>query len=169
MEEFRREKDLAFRGGSQSPLTPEQQEAFTGLRYYPENPTLRFEVGLDTAIAHATLEMETSTGDVQTYVTAAKAAIEVEGQAVDIYLYSSGDPDELFLPFRDATSGSETYGAGRYLEVEVEEDGTAVIDFNYAYNPFCAYNDRWSCPLPPAENWLPVPIRAGEMTYPAEH
>jgi len=68
----------------------------------------------------------------------------------------------LFLPFRDATSGVETYGAGRYLDVDPEPAGTVVVDFNMAYNPFCAYDDASSCALPPYENWLPVPIRAGE-------
>ncbi len=76
---------------------------------------------------------------------------------------------ELFVPFRDATSGRETYGAGRYLEVEVEEDAdgrqVATIDFNLAYNPYCAYNEAYSCPLPPAENSLPAVIQAGERIY----
>jgi len=84
-----------------------------------------------------------------------------------VTLYASGNSRSLFLPFRDATSGKETYGAGRYLDLDVRGD-EVLIDFNYAYTPNCAYSADWSCPLPPAENWLEVPIRAGEMTFP-EH
>jgi len=71
---------------------------------------------------------------------------------------------DLFIIFKDATSGKETYGAGRYLDLDRHGD-EIVIDFNYAYNPYCAYNPDWSCPLPPAENWLKVPIRAGEKNF----
>ena len=68
------------------------------------------------------------------------------------------------MPFRDGTSGRETYGAGRHLDIRVEANGSYVLDFNFAYNPYCAYSDAYSCPLPPAENWLPVRIEAGERT-----
>jgi len=73
--------------------------------------------------------------------------------------------DELFIPFRDATSGKDTYGAGRYVEAEPLGKGRYLLDFNRAYNPYCAYNDDWRCPLPPAENWLTVAIRAGEKSF----
>jgi uncharacterized protein (DUF1684 family) len=73
--------------------------------------------------------------------------------------------DEYFLPFRDRTSGHETYGAGRYVEVAPARDGRVVVDFNYAYNPNCAYSPDWSCPLPPPENWLKVPLEAGEKNF----
>ena len=75
------------------------------------------------------------------------------------------DSGELFLPFADATSGVETYGAGRYLEPEALPDGRMSVDFNYAYNPYCAYNERWSCPITPAENRIDVPIRGGERIF----
>ncbi|NIR36327.1 MAG: DUF1684 domain-containing protein [Actinobacteria bacterium] len=76
-----------------------------------------------------------------------------------------GTPHGYFLPFRDATSGSESYGAGRFLDIDGPLDGPVTIDFNLAYNPYCAYDESYSCPLPPAENWLQVPIRAGEQVY----
>ena len=75
------------------------------------------------------------------------------------------DDDEYFLPFRDATSAHETYGGRRYLDVHPLPDGRMVVDFNYAYSPFCAYSDAWSCPFPPDENHLSVPVRAGERTF----
>ena len=80
------------------------------------------------------------------------------------YAFEPGPVSELFIPFRDTTSGSETYGAGRYLDLEPEDDGTYVLDFNIAYNPWCAYAPQYSCPLPPRENWLTFPIEAGEKT-----
>lgn len=79
-------------------------------------------------------------------------------------LYSTGHSG-YFVPFRDKTSGRETYGAGRYLDIETSQNGAVTIDFNQAYNPYCAYNDAYSCPLPPVENWLSVPIEAGELDY----
>ena len=89
---------------------------------------------------------------------------DVEAQEVSLVLYDTGHPG-YFVPYRDATSGDETYGAGRYLDIDPNPDGTVTIDFNLAYNPLCAYSDAFSCPLPPVENWLAVPIRAGERDF----
>ena len=88
---------------------------------------------------------------------------DVAGERVALIAYEQGD--ELFIPFRDATSGKETYGAGRYVEAEPLGGGRFTLDFNRAYNPYCAYNDAWRCPLPPSENWLAVAIRAGELSF----
>jgi uncharacterized protein (DUF1684 family) len=108
--------------------------------------------------------METSTGDSREYKRAGKVRFDVEGQAAELTIFqdSSG---ELFLPLRDATSGKESYGAGRYLEPDLIDDETVHVDFNYLYNPYCAYNEAYSCPLPPGENWLRVPITAGEKSF----
>ena len=89
----------------------------------------------------------------------------MEGQAQALQVYKSEEQDALFLPFADQTTGSESYGAGRYLDPEEEADGTIPLDFNLAYNPYCAYNEQWSCPLPPRENRLAVRIEAGEMKF----
>ena len=83
----------------------------------------------------------------------------------DLTIFKDQRSDNLFLPFADATSGNETYGAGRYLEIEMQNEGQLLVDFNYAYNPYCAYNENWSCPLTPAENRLSVAIRAGESLF----
>jgi hypothetical protein len=93
---------------------------------------------------------------------------DVDGRTATLTLFGSHDSDDLFLPFRDATSGQETYGAGRYIDVGAARDGRVTVDFNLAYNPYCAYNPSYSCPLPPRENWLDVPIRAGEQDYASE-
>jgi uncharacterized protein (DUF1684 family) len=112
--------------------------------------------------------MQTSTGDTQVFLPAARASFAIDGKQHTITLYrgENSGPLDYFVPFRDATSGRETYGAGRYLDVSADRFGRVVLDFNDAYNPYCAYNEQWSCPLPPAENWLTVPIEAGEKSFP---
>jgi uncharacterized protein len=167
LDEFRAEKDAFFRDDPRSPLTPEQRATFPGLSYYPDDDRFVIEAPLDTSVDRSEeIEMATSTGGSQTYRRAGTVSFEVEGQPTEVTLYTSAETDELFVPFRDATSGSETYGAGRYVEVQPPaSDGRVVLDFNLAYNPNCCYNEHWSCPLPPRENWLSVPIRAGEKDF----
>jgi uncharacterized protein (DUF1684 family) len=166
LDEFREAKDEFFRDDPRSPLTPEQRAGFTGLSYYPEDPALRIEAELDTAVdPDEEIVMQTTTGGTQVYRRSGKVRFEVDTTPAEITLYASPDQEDPFVPFRDATSGKETYGAGRYLEVERPQDGRVVVDFNDAYNPYCAYNPEWSCPIPPGENWLAVPIRAGERSF----
>jgi uncharacterized protein (DUF1684 family) len=172
LRDFRADKDAFFREHPQSPLSPEQRESFEHLEYYPENADLviRAELETDGVDLDATIVMQTTTGGHQTYRRAGVVRFEVDGKPARVTLFASPDMHELFLPFRDATSGGETYGAGRYLEVEPASlDGRVEIDFNYAYNPYCAYNPNWSCPIPPGENWLSVPIRAGERAFPGAY
>ena len=167
LEDFRADKDAFFKEHPQSPLTPEQRARFSALDYFPENEELVVEAVLEAGVDRdETVTMETTAGGEQVYRRAGKVGFEVDGEPVEITLYASDRQWELFAPFRDATSGKETYGAGRYLEVEPPgEDGRVVVDFNLAYNPYCAYNPNWVCPIPPGENWLPVPIRAGEKAF----
>jgi uncharacterized protein (DUF1684 family) len=108
--------------------------------------------------------MQTSTGDVQNYVKYGRFQFEVNGEPAALTVYTS-DRGDMFVPFADATGGSETYGAGRYLEVEKIGNDRIHVDFNLAYNPWCAYSPAYSCPIPPAENRLEVPIRAGEKLF----
>ena len=172
LQEFRADKDAFFREHPQSPLSPEQREAFEHLEYFPESPDLVIRARLETdgVDLDETIVMQTTTGGQQTYRRAGYVRFEVDGEPARVTLFAAPDLHELFLPFRDSTSGRETYGAGRYLEVEPASlDGTVEIDFNYAYNPYCAYNPNWSCPIPPGENWLSVPIRAGERSFPGAY
>lgn len=167
LDEFRSDKDEFFALDPASPLAPEQRREFRGLAYFPEDPALRIDAELDTDVDRdEEIVMQTTTGGVQTYRRAGVVGFEVDGRPVNITLYESDDMHSLFVPFRDATSGKETYGAGRYLEVDSPKDGRVVVDFNIAYNPYCCYNESWSCPIPPRENWLEVPIRAGEKDFP---
>lgn len=159
---FRRQKDLFFERDPHSPLLPEQKDGFTGLSYYPENPDLRFEIAGEQFTEQERVTMQTNTGDVQDFLRWGQIRFEIEGEPATLTLYVSLGGGGFFLPFMDATSGDETYSAGRYLEVEPLAEGKFIVDFNMAYNPYCAYNAMWTCPIPPKENRLSVPIRAGE-------
>lgn len=162
--EFRRAKDEWLRSADDSPLTPEQRDTFEGLTYYDENPALSFLVEPELVEPPEDVEILTSTGEVERYERWARVRFEVDGEQAALMVYRQPQSGHLFLPFRDATSGEETYEAGRYLEVHQLEGGL-LVDFNYAYNPFCAYNEAYSCPLPEEENRLPVPLRAGERKF----
>ncbi len=163
LESFRAEKDRFFATHPQSPLAPEQKRGFRGLSYFPEDPTLRLEVVGEEFPRKETIQMQTTTGGVQTYTRFGKFKFTVDGQAAELTLYAG--PHGHFLPFVDSLAGTETYGAGRYLEPEPVGDGKFLVDFNLAYNPFCAYNENFSCPITPRENRLNVPIRAGEKIF----
>ncbi len=163
LEAFRQEKNEFFRSDPDSPLTPDQQQGFAGLRYFPEDPTLRLVVEVERFAEPQTIRMQTSTGDVQDYQRFGRFHFGAAGQEATLAIYRN--EHGYFLPFADSLAGSETYGAGRYLEPEPLADGRFEIDFNLAYNPYCAYNENWSCPITPAENRIKIPIRAGEMSF----
>jgi uncharacterized protein len=163
LELFRAEKDRFFKTDPHSPLTREQKHSFNGLNYFPENLALRVQATVEEFPQKEEIEMQTSTGDVQRYQRFGRFTFSVDGQPAELTLYQT--EDGFFLPFADSLANSETYGAGRYLEPEPQPDQTFVIDFNLAYNPYCAYNEMWSCPLTPFENRVKVPIRAGEKVF----
>jgi hypothetical protein len=163
--DFRKAKDAFFQTDSQSPLDPEQRKAFHGLIYFPENPALRFDLALEQVAKPEHVIMTTSTGDEQEYFHIGQVTFAVEEAQAVLQVYVSAGGTDYFVPFVDRTAPVETYGAGRYLEPEYLGGGKLHIDFNRAYNPYCAYNDRWSCPLPPAENRLAVRIEAGEKKF----
>jgi uncharacterized protein (DUF1684 family) len=164
LKKYRQQKDEFFARDPHSPLSTEQKRAFDGLFYYADNPALRFDVKVERAGNHQTVQMQTSTGEMRFYYKYGTFDFEVDGQAATLTVYTSGEGD-AFVPFTDATSGQETYGAGRYLELEPLGEDRFHVDFNLAYNPWCAYSPLYSCPIPPAENRLSVPIRAGEKDF----
>ena len=164
LSEYRAEKDEFFQRHPQSPLTPEQRQGFVGLQYFPENEDLRLEVQVEPAQDGEPMEMQTSTGGVQTYVRHGTFRFEVDGKEAVLTIFRN--EHGYFLPFVDSLAGKETYPAGRYLEPEALPGGRFFVDFNLAYNPYCAYNEMWSCPITPPENRLKVPVRAGEKLFP---
>ncbi len=177
--EFRRRRDDLFRTHPQSPVPPGERPAFAGLRYFDPDPSYRVRCRLEApASDDDVLEIDTGGEDgLIRYRRAGRLEFSLGRAPCALTLFSLiGYAGGLFLPFRDATSGRETYGGGRYLFDTVKNtDGLSLevqvgspeitIDFNYAYNPSCAYDVRWACPLAPRENWLSVAIRAGELTY----
>lgn len=174
IEHHRRHREAYFAKDAHSPIAPDQRgEAFPGLAYYPPDPAYRFELELHEYDDPETITVETTADGERTYLRWGEFAFEIDGESVTLQAYrSSSDADHLWVPFRDATSGERTYGAGRYLDLMAEEnrlpDGRWILDFNLAYNPTCAYNEAYECPLIPMENWLEVPIEAGEQDYPGE-
>lgn len=168
---FRHEIDQFMGFHPQSPLDAEQRANFKGLAYFEPNEALNFIVPVERfAATESMIEMETSTGKQRPYHRWGRITFAVNGAPASLTIYSDMYGQEFFLPFRDATSGQETYGAGRYLDnhrpgLADLGDGRFQIDFNFAYNPYCAYSPYYSCPLPPRENWLSVPIEAGEKAF----
>jgi uncharacterized protein (DUF1684 family) len=162
--EFRKMKDEFFAQDGQSPLTPGQKKAFKGLKYFPPNPDLNLEVAVEEFPDKQQVKMQTTTGDVQAYERYGKFVFSIDGHPAELTIYYS--EDGFFLPFVDSLASKETYPAGRYLEPEPLGGNRFKVDFNLAYNPYCAYNDYWSCPLTPFENHLKVPIHAGEKLFP---
>jgi uncharacterized protein len=164
---FRADKDAFFRDDHESPISGETLAGFTGLKYFDPDPSLRLSVRLIRYPAPEGVVMATSKGTRQLFNRVGYFSFEVRGEPVRLQAYQSAQREDpnLFIPFRDSTSGTESYGAARYLDLRVEHDEEYFLDFNYAYNPYCAYSDDFVCPLPPQENWISVPIRAGEMKY----
>ena len=164
---YREAKDTFFKTSPRSPIPEAERGAFDGLPYYPIDPAYRFE---DLAVEPyagnepSTFQIPTSDGGLRPAHRAGTLTFELGGEPRRLtgYVFDGGDPDVLFVPYLDATSGAETYGAGRYLDLEPEDDGTYVIDFNLAYHPSCVYDIQFSCPLTPAENRLPIRVEAGE-------
>jgi uncharacterized protein (DUF1684 family) len=160
-------KDAWFKRSPSSPIPHEARHEFTGLPYFPVDPSRRFEgLALEPYAGDepSAFQIPTSDGQLRAAHRAGTFAFELDGapRRLTAYVLDGGGDDSLFVPFLDATSGRETYGAGRYLDLEPEHDGTYVIDLNLAYHPYCVYAETFSCPLTPAENRLPVRIEAGE-------
>lgn len=165
--QFRRGKDEFFCSSHQSPIPHDQRHHHPGLRYFAPDERylvegLRLEPDADPT---NTTEIVTSDGRTREAWRVGTLEFTMPGGHARLagYAFEPGPVSELFIPFRDATSGHETYGAGRYLDLEPEDDGSYALDFNLAYNPWCAYAPQYSCPLPPRENWLPFRIEAGEQ------
>ena len=161
IEKHRAERNRIFKQGITSPLTEAQKERFTSLTYYPYNPDLDLTVEIRQVPACECIEVQTTSNETKEYQRYGEFSFTVDGAPQRLTLYKA--PFGYFVPFIDANAGRETYPAGRYVDPEPIDDTTFHIDFNLAYNPLCAYNEQWNCPITPDENRLEVPILAGEM------
>lgn len=162
-------RDALFRTHRQSALDEAQRAGFAGLRYFPYDARLAFTARLVDVDTAGLPEIGSSRGNAPAYVRAGTVELPIGRMTVYwMNAYAGG----MFLPFRDSTCGGETYGGGRYLldtakgaDLGGGVNDELVLDFNFAYHPSCHYNPKWECPLAPAENWLAVPVEAGERAY----
>jgi uncharacterized protein len=169
-EAFRAARDELFREHLESPLPAEERARFSGLPYFPHRPEMRVEAALVPDDSGAELVIPTSTEEPTRFTRIGSVHPSLGDREVSLAVYwLEGYGGGLFLPFRDALAGGATYGGGRYLldtvkgaDLGAGAGGRLVLDFNYAYNPSCAYDPRWSCPLAPPENRLEIAVEAGE-------
>lgn len=166
---FRDYRDFTFRDRILSPLPEAERLAFVGLRYFEITRRYAVPADLVRSTDTATFAMPTFNGRTMPFSHAGTLVARVDGTTVRLKAFRREDDaavrDFLLVPFRDATNGIETYAGGRYIEIDLPLSAPVVLDFNRATNPLCAYAEGFACPIPPAENRLAIPIRAGEKTY----
>jgi uncharacterized protein (DUF1684 family) len=161
-----------FADSARSPLTTEGLAHFEGLEFFPADPDYFIKARFVLNPDPETFEMETTTDRRPVYAKYGEAHFSLNGEDIILEIYQSDRAKQmeefreyLFLPFKDLTNGEETYGGGRYIDLKIPEGDEIMIDFNKAYNPYCAYNDRYSCPVPPKANHLNIRIPAGVKAY----
>lgn len=167
VKQWQKEKDQFFKNHNRSPLSPSEKKNFNGLKYYPFNSRYvfhgkieRFILNINNPRYYATFP--TNKGTNKRYIRYGKFLFAIDGKEFTIEIYKSILSDTLFIPFKDKTNGKETYEGGRYIDAEILPGYQIILDFNMAYQPACVYNDKFVCVLPPRENMLDLPIRAGE-------
>lgn len=168
IENQRAEKDKAFRTAKDSPLPDKAKKTFHGLPYFPVNEEFRFTGAITRYAKRETFDIIANDGEIRNTLRYGYFDFRLRGKTYRLQVYKLLDLEPqysklLFIPFLDATSGRESYGGGRYLDLEEQEQNLYTVDFNLAYNPSCAYGKSgYSCPMPPAENRLLVAVEAGE-------
>ncbi len=171
IEEFRKRRDEFFKDHPRSPLKDEKKKEFRGLDYYPIDLKYFFSGKIRRYRFHISnpkyyAEFLTNKGMYKRYVRYGTFGFELDGEKYEIEVYKSILSDNLFVPFKDRTSGKETYELGRYLDAEILPGYYTIVDFNKAYYPSCVYNTKYVCVIPPEKNFLDVEIRAGERGRP---
>jgi uncharacterized protein (DUF1684 family) len=160
----RARKDEAFRRQIDQPIPMASQQYFLPLKYFPVDQAYAVTASFTPAAARTPLQMPTSAGKMRDMEQVGTLSFTLKGQLMSLgaFLEVGTPPDRLFVPFTDLTSGTETYAAGRYMELDRTATGIYTIDFNRAFHPYCYYNENYDCPFPPPSNRLPTPVRAGE-------
>lgn len=165
---FQRELNDEYRDPARTPLPPAAQRSFQGLPFFPTGYGYYVEARLVRDSTSAPFAIKTTQPRRAMYRKYGELHFTLQGQTLKLAVYESLDlkqrpeyADYLFLPFTDPTNGHDSYGGGRYIDLRVPKGNVIWLDFNRAYNPFCAYSTAYACPIPPAENHLSVPIRAG--------
>lgn len=169
---WQQQHDDEFSDRDKSPLEKRDLKKFHGLDYFPIDRGFRVVASFTRTPNSMPFSMATSTSRLPIYTQYGRVTFSLDEQQLSLAVYQSQDPfvdeeykDHLFLPFVDLTSGKESYGGGRYVDIKVPSSDSIVIDFNKAYNPYCAYSGRYSCPIPPRENFLDIEIKAGVMAW----
>lgn len=168
--EMRIDRNEKFMDPAQTPLLSADQEGFIGLNYYYPDESLRFITKFEKADSKEVVVLEKRTGKKVEYLRKGSVSFMHNDEAHTLFAYGPVDTtkygDYLWLPFFDAGTATESYAGGRYMDLEIAEDGTVELDFNFAYNPLCAYNtEDYNCTLPPADNRLNFEVTAGEKTF----
>ena len=176
IKDYQHEMNREFSNPEESPLTEDDRKKFESLDFFPIDSTYKVTAAFKLYENPKTFAMPTTTDRLPIYRTYGVAVFNLNGKKLALHIYQNQDliqqPEyinHLFIPFNDETNGDETYGGGRFLDVEIPEGDTIVIDFNKAYNPYCAYNGKYSCPIPPKENDLAIAIKAGVKNYKNGH
>lgn len=162
----REAKERLMLDDQDSPIPKDKRKVLLPLRYYPPDLSYRVPAALHLADERPVFEMPTSTGTLRRFQLVGSLEFTLAGQSHTLGAFvPEGEPIiNLFVPFADMTTGTETYSAGRYLDIHRTATGIYTIDFNHAYNPYCAYNETYECPYPPASNRLTLPVHAGEKS-----
>jgi uncharacterized protein (DUF1684 family) len=169
---FQEELNAQFANEDESPLTASDLADFEGLEFFPADTSFRVKAKLTFHEGSEPFLMKTTTDRLPVYKLFATAHFTLKGKEFDLEIYQNIDliqdpqySDYLFLPFTDSTNGNSSYGGGRYLDLSIPEGDQVILDFNKSYNPYCAYNAEYSCPIPPSQNDLDVAVRAGVKAF----
>ena len=170
--QFQERLNREFADSISSPLQAEDLVKFKHLDFFPVNDSYLVQAEFIKVKGGKVFQMKTSTDRLPKYKVYGSLRFELDGKKFELFVYQNqelkkkkGYEDYLFLPFTDYTNGVETYGAGRYIDMRIPKTNMVILDFNKAYNPYCAYNKRYSCPVVPSENDLPIEIRAGVKKF----
>lgn len=170
--EWQRKMNADFKDATKSPLKEKDRKAFNGLDFFPFDSVYVVKATLTRTPDEKPFKMKTTTNRLPEYVKYGQVKFQIRDEwfTLDIYqnlglMEEEGYEDYLFLPFLDHTNGNESYAGGRYVEARIPSGDELLIDFNQAYNPYCAYNEKYSCPIVPRDNYLDIEIRAGVKAY----
>lgn len=168
----RKKKDIEFKKGEKSPVPEKERRKFKGLHYFPVDSTYQVEATFVRDSLQAPFKMKTTTSRLPEYVKYGELHFNLQDKTLVITVFQNLElvkkpeyKDYLFIPFTDETNGVDSYGGGRYIDFRIPATDKVILDFNLAYNPYCAYSPAYSCPIPPAENQLHLQIPAGEKSY----
>ena len=173
---FQQELNSEFKDASKSPLKKNDRKEFKGLDFFKVDSAFVVQATLSRATDEKPFKMKTTTDRLPEYIKYGEITFDLKGESFKLSIYQNKDlmkddgfEDYLFLPFLDDTNGDESYGGGRYIDLRIPNGDIMTVDFNTAYNPYCAYNEEYSCPIVPRENYVDVEVRAGVKVFGSGH